>query len=224
MFRHSFIAVATLLAAMSTIAPAAETPSPAEQAARTKEILGQPPRIAPRTDLTDEERAIAAPPKGFEDAGAVPPVFGILLHNPGLARRFAPMAAQFMVDGQLAPRDRELAILRNAWLMQAPFIWGEHVPLAKRNGILTSAEIEAVMQGSTAASWNANDRAVLKAVEELNANAMISDPTWARLAARMNKAQLVELLVMVGNYKALAYFMNSLRVELRPGNVGLTAR
>jgi alkylhydroperoxidase family enzyme len=224
MKRHLLFVVA--LSAAFTAGAFAESvmaPGSAQERARMKEILGQPPRLAPRTDLTPDERAIVAPPKGFEDAGAVPPIFAILLHNPGLARRYIPMASQFMVDGQLAPRDRELTILRNGWLMQAPFIWGEHVQVSKKFGV-TSADIEAVTRGSSDPRWNAHDRAVLKAVEELTANSMISDPTWAELAKGMNEAQLVELPIMVGQYKSLAYFANSLRIELRSGNPGLAGR
>ncbi len=216
-----------LLGTIATSAGAAEpakAPGSPQEVARMREVLGQPPRIAPRTELSDEERAMAAPPKGFEDAGAVPPIWGILLHNPELARNYIPISSQFMVAGKLAPRDRELAILRNAWLMQAPFIWGEHVPLAKKLVGLTTQDVEGVMTGSAAAHWNAHERAVLKAVEELHDGAMISDPTWAELARDMSKAQLVELPIFVGQYKVLAYFQNALRIELREGNAGLAAR
>ena len=202
----------------------AKAPGSAQEKARMQEIVGQPPRVAPRTDLSAEERAIAAPPKGFEDAGAVPTLWAILLHNPDLARTYIPMAGQFMVAGKLAPRDREIAILRNAWLMQCPFIWGEHVPLSKKNVGLSDTDVQAIMTGSSSAHWNAHERAMLRAVEELHDGAMISDATWAELAKDMSKAQLVELPIFVGQYKVLAYYQNALRIALRPGNDGLAAR
>jgi alkylhydroperoxidase family enzyme len=221
MTRHLLLA-ALLSVALARGAIAAEPAgSPGEQA-RMQEIVGQPPRLAPRTDLTDEELAIAEA-KNFEDIKGVPPIYGIMLYNPGLARKEVPMASLFMLDGKLAPRDRELAILRNTWLMQCPFFWGEHVGVSKKFG-LTSADIDAVTRGSNDPRWNAHDRAVLKAVDELHANAMISDPTWAELARGMDKAQLVEFPVMVGQYKSLCYFTNALRVPLRPGNPGLAGR
>jgi alkylhydroperoxidase family enzyme len=212
------------IATSAGVAEPAKAPGSAQEKARTQEILGQPPRIAPRTDLSAEERAMAAPPRGFEDAGELPQIWGVLLHNPDLARKYIPMSSQFMLEGKLVPRDRELAILRNAWLMQAPFIWGEHVPLAKKLVGLTTRDVEAVMAGSASAHWNPHERAVLKAVEELHDQAMIGDATWAVLARDMSKAQLVELPIFVGQYKVLAYFQNALRIELRPGNAGLAAR
>lgn len=213
-----------MIATSAGAAEPARAPGSAQEQARMKEILGQPPRIAVRTDLSAEERAMAAPPKGFEDAGEIPPIWGVLLHNPELARKYIPMSSQFMLAGKLAPRDRELAILRNAWLMQAPFIWGEHVPLARKLVGLTSQDVEAVMTGSSAAHWNPHERAMLKAVEELHDGAMIGDATWGQLAKGLSKAQLVELPIFVGQYKVLAYFQNALRIELRPGNAGLAAR
>jgi alkylhydroperoxidase family enzyme len=219
--------LAMLLGTIAISAQAAEpakAPGSAQELARTKEILGQPPRIAPRTDLTDEERAYASPPKGFGKPGDVPQMFAILLNNPALAKKLIPMAGYFITEGKMAPRDRELAILRNAWLMQAPYEWGEHVATAKRIGVLTSAEIEDVMTGSSAPKWKPHDRAVLKGVEELTDNSMISDPTWAELAEGMSKEQLVEFPILVGQYKAIAYLQNSLRMELRSVNPGLAGR
>ena len=210
---------------LGAAAPAAGAvpPGSMEEKARTQEILGQPPRIAPRTDLTEEERAFAMPPAGFGTPGVLPQMSGILLNNPALARQLMPMAGYFLREGKLIPRDRELAILRNAWLCQAPYEWGEHVAIARKVG-LTGAEIEAVITGSAAAGWNSHDRAVIRAVEELHDHAMISDATWAELAGGMSKEQLLEIPALVGAYKMVAYVQNALRMELRPSNPGLSAR
>ena len=53
---------------------------------------------------------------------------------------------------------------------------------------------------------------------------MVSDETWAQLATRLDEHQLVELLVLVGQFVATAYFQNSLRLRLEPGNEGLALR
>ena len=211
------------IASASVSAGPADAPASAPEAARMREILGQPPRIAPRTDLTAEERATALPPKGFGTPGEVPQMYAIMLNNTALTARLMPWSGYFLREGKLTTRDRELAILRNAWLCQAPYEWGEHVAIAKQVG-LTGAEIEAIIIGSAAPGWSAHDRAVLKAVEELDDRAMISDATWAELARGMSKEQLLELPALVGSYKTIAYLQNALRMELRPSNPGLAAR
>lgn len=53
---------------------------------------------------------------------------------------------------------------------------------------------------------------------------MVSDGTWQELAARFDEQQLIELLVLVGQFTATAYFQNSLRLRLEKGNEGLFAR
>jgi alkylhydroperoxidase family enzyme len=65
---------------------------------------------------------------------------------------------------------------------------------------------------------------VLRAAEELRANAMIGDATWEQLAQRLSPYQLVELCVLIGHYSTVAYFQNALRLPLDRGNDGLAAR
>jgi hypothetical protein len=53
---------------------------------------------------------------------------------------------------------------------------------------------------------------------------MISDATWATLAKTLDEGQLVELPVLVGMCQMLGGLTNSVRLPLRPGNEGLSAR
>jgi alkylhydroperoxidase family enzyme len=184
------------------------------------------------TEITDEMKELLAPPPGIEryvGRNAATPtskpseINGVMLHDPELLRQFRTMMPFFMIDGLLSPRDRELAILRLAWLRQLPFVWGEHVVIGKRIG-LTADEIERVTQGSTADGWSGHERAVVLATEELVANAMISDQTWAILAKTLTEGQLVELPVLVGQYQTMGFFQNCMRIRLWEGNEGLFMR
>ena len=204
-----------------TIKPTAE-----QTEARMDDILGHGLRIPAmdESEISDDMREVVAPPKGYGTPGDTPEVFRVMLRNPELLKVYHPMGGYFIVEGKMPPRDRELVILRVGWLSQAPYEWGEHVATAQRIGVLTSVEIEDVMTGSTAPKWSAHDRAVLRGVEELTDKSMISDATWAELAGGMSKEQLVEFPILVGQYKAIAYLQNALRMELRPVNPGLAAR
>jgi alkylhydroperoxidase family enzyme len=156
-------------------------------------------------------------------AADVPEVIRTLLRHPGLYERVAAVSMQLFGSGVLAPRDRELAILRTAWLWQAPYEWGEHVRVGKRCG-LTTEEVERVTQGSSCSGWDEHEQALLRAAEELHANAMISDRTWEVLSRRLDERQLFELTVVVGQFTTVAYFQNSLRLRLASDNIGLRAR
>jgi 4-carboxymuconolactone decarboxylase len=197
-------------------------------AARHAYILGHAPRIAPLTpeEFTEEAKALTAKidqAAGLDPGEHVSEWLATVLRHPALFSAHSELAVLLMA-GTLPARDRELAVMRTGWLAQAPFEWGGHVELAKRMAGITSEEIERVIAGSAAPGWGEHDRAVLRAVEELLGNAMISDETWAILAKTYDERQLIELPILVGQYLGVAYLQNSARVVLPEGYAGLAAR
>lgn len=183
------------------------------------------PRILPLTDadLTEDARQLLAVQLEGHSASGAQDFFRTLVRHPGLYRRFAPFAGKLLVAGKLPARDRELAILRCAWLCRAGFEWGEHVRIARSAGI-TSAEIERIRQGSADRGWPADEAALLRAVEELHATARLTDATWAELARNYDERQLIELPFLIGAYQMIAYVQNALRVALPEGSAGLESR
>lgn len=200
----------------------------AAAAAREALILGHPPRIAPlhpdswgedvREIVSTIRGALSLPPDG-----EIAEYHATLLRHPQLYRRHSELAVQ-LFRGALTPRQREFAILRTGWLCQAPYEWGEHVAIAKNIANLTSEEIERVTWGSAAPGWNDDDRAIIRAVEELHEGAMISDETWKDLTQFLDERQLLELPILVGQYQGLANLLNTLRARLKPANPGFSAR
>lgn len=190
---------------------------------RQERILGGARRIDPPAEITEEMRVLAGAPRGFGEVGVLPEVYAVMLQNTGLLSRFRGMGEFFLVDNRLPVRDRELAVLRIAWLTLSPYEWGEHVMIAKRCGV-ADVEIERITQGSGAEGWSAHDRAILTGVEELASDAMISQATWDVLSQSWDDGQMVEFPFLVGTYQTLAYFLNSVGVRLRETNAGLSAR
>jgi alkylhydroperoxidase family enzyme len=206
---------------------AAKSRSVADMRAREAHILGKPPRITPlkASELGKEasETALAMRKAATgSSSDEVTEFTATMLRHPALYRCHVALGLQ-LYRGALEPRDRELAVLRIGWLCKAPYEWGEHVKIGKLVG-LTPEEIERVIRGSTAPGWNEHERAIIRATEELLEDAMISDETWSILTKKLDEKQLIELPMLVGNYVALAYFQNSLRLRLIPGNPGLSAR
>jgi 4-carboxymuconolactone decarboxylase len=149
---------------------------------------------------------------GLTDHSNMPEVFAIMLKHPDLYQCQIKMGIQ-LYQGALPARDRELAVLRVGWLCRAPYEWGQHVDIAKRCGI-SDREIERVTQSSAAPGWSAHDAAILRGVEELLGEQMISDATWRQLAKTWSERQLIEFPTLVGQYVATAYSQNALRVRL----------
>ncbi|TAL02285.1 MAG: carboxymuconolactone decarboxylase family protein [Rhodospirillaceae bacterium] len=213
-------------------AVAAESESAFDVRARHTLITGKPPRIPPLApdEFGPEVYEISAKlrPAGTatdtpQPAVEVSEMAATLMHHPAVSRQHFELGLQLLRSGTLSARERELAVLRTAWLCKAPFVWGEHVKLGKKAG-LTSEDIERITHGSAATGWEEHDRAIVGAAEELHADAMISDATWAVLSRRLDKKQLIELPMLVGQYHTVTYYQNTLRFRLLPGNPGLSAR
>lgn len=199
-----------------------------DTSARTAQILGQPPRLEPlpQDELSAEAMALIYRLReivSIPREAPVLPLLTTLCRNTDFFLAFMEMGMLFMTASSLPARDRELAILRTGWPCGAPYEWGEHVASARRKGV-TGEDIERVVQGSQAAGLADHDRAILRAVEELHADAMVSDATWAALARRLDEKQLIELLMLIGHYHKVAFLQNSLRFRPREGNAGLSAR
>jgi len=206
---------------------AQETVSASDIQAREAYITGKPPRISPLQpgeygEQGHETVAALRTALGLPPTAEVLEYVATMLRHPALLQRHVDLSVQ-LFKGTLSARDRELAILRTGWLCQAPYEWGEHVLIGKRVGF-TSEEIERITIGSTAPEWDEHDRAILRAVEELLADTMISDETWAALARTFDEQQLLEFPILIGFYQGISYLQNSVRFRLQPDNPGLSAR
>lgn len=201
--------------------------------ARHSEVLGQPPRIPPvdREAAAEEVQAATRHLRGGVvgksepiPLSAIPEIMFTMCRWPDLWQKYMDLSIQIQGPASVLPvRDRKLAILRTGWLCQAPYEFGEHVNQSKRAGF-TTEEIERIVTGSSAPEWSDHERAILKAAEELHEHTMVSDDTWARLSQQLDQHQLVELLILIGQFAATAYFQNSLRLRLEVDNHGLLAR
>jgi 4-carboxymuconolactone decarboxylase len=139
-------------------------------------------------------------------------LFKVMMHHPELTRRWAVFAGHVLRKQSLPARERELLILRIGWLNQAEYEWAQHVEIAKRVGI-TEEEIERVKEGPKA-RWPAEDSALLQAVDDLYEHSVVSDTTWAALAARYSTAQMMDLVFTIGQYNLVSWALNSFGVPL----------
>lgn len=195
---------------------------------RMAEIVGKPPRIEPlpEDNLPPEAEEAAVEIRaafGMPENGFMPESFRMMLVHPGMFRGQMAIGIA-LAAGSIPPRERELAILRNAWICGAPYEWGEHVDMGKNRCGLTADEVERCTQGSKAEGWSEHDRAIMKGVEELHADYMISDETWAALSRTWDDKQMMEFTVLVGVYTTTAMQQNSVRFRLDGSNPGLSHR
>lgn len=135
----------------------------------------------------------------------------VIVENPGLYRTLIPLIGQLISQSTLPPRDREVLILRTLRLSEEVYEYQHHLLIAAKAG-MTAAEIEAA--ASASAELAPFDQALVRAVDELMREQRIGDPTWRSLAERYSKAQLMEVVAVVGLYVLMAMLTKSCDVEL----------
>ena len=201
---------------------------PDEAAAREAKVLGRPVRIRPLTpdELTGEAAQLSAEISavlGIGEPDELAEYFAIMARHPSVYRCQMEAGIQLLGHGTIPPVEREMVILRTAWLCGAPYEWTEHIVIARRLGV-TPEVTDRVTQGPQADGWTGHERALLRAVDELIDDKMISDATWDALAAVWSPAQMIELPALVGQYMAVALIQNSLRLPMNAGRQGFLAR
>ena len=154
--------------------------------------------------------------------GPVQNIFSTLARHPELFRRWMGFAGKLLLAGMLPARDRELLILRTGWNCGSDYEWGQHVRIGRMAGLGVD-EIARIPQGPDATGWAPFDATRLRAADQLHAQSFISDQTWEELARRYDERQLIEVPMLVGNYHAVAFTLNSLGVEREEGVVPLPA-
>lgn len=112
------------------------------------------------------------------------------------------------------PRHRELAILLVAARTAAEYEWVQHVGISRALGI-DEAQISAVEHGNLDADcFDPATRVLLRFTAEVLERPRPDDETFSALAERFPARQIVELLLVVGNYHMLARIMTALDIEL----------
>jgi 4-carboxymuconolactone decarboxylase len=141
---------------------------------------------------------------------------GVMLGYPALAKAFLTFNNHVAVASTVSKRVREILILRLSWLRRAEYEFIQHVVLGLRAG-LTEIEIERIQAGPDAPGWDSLDADLVRAVDELHADACISNATWARLSQYFNQSQLMDIVMCVGCYDVLAMVFKTFGVGLEPG-------
>ena len=192
-----------------------------------------PIRIPPLAPDEREERteallaSLRAPGSEAATSTSSPPSPAI----PGCSSGGRRSAGVLLYGGELPARERELLILRTAWNCQAGYEWGQHVAHRPRRRAdrATRSRPSAPTPPADEPAWSPSDAALLRAADELHADARIGDETWAALAATWSEAQLIELCMVVGQYHLVAFTLEQPRRAARgraskgcPGEAGMS--
>jgi alkylhydroperoxidase family enzyme len=139
---------------------------------------------------------------------------GTFAHHPDLARAFLTFSGHILMSTSLAERHRELLVMRVATVRRNQYEWAQHVFLARDAG-LTDEEIARIAFGANAPFWTDLEAALLRAVDELIADGVITETTWNTLAGELDHQQLLDVIFTVGAYETLAFMTRSLELDDR---------
>lgn len=171
----------------------------------------------PENEWTEEQRLALQTFKRKD--GRVMNVFTTIARNIKLAGKYFPFTRYLLFESSLPFREREILILRIGWLCRSEYEFGQHTRIARRSG-LTDEEILRITKGPDDPAWDPFDAALLRAVDELYADACITDDTWNTLAERYNENQLIDLIMTVGQYNLVSMFLNTAGVRRDEGVAG----
>lgn len=173
-----------------------------------------PPK--PPVEWTETDRQVLG---GLNGVGGVPrPIHlpGVIAQHPTFLSPYIEWAKAIALNGVLSPRNNEIVALRTAYLCRSEFEWGVHTQYARGRECLTDDEIAAVAEGTEAAGWDSTEQALLRAADELHANAFITAATWSQLAETFDYGELLEVMFIVGHYTMLSMVTNSAGVLPEP--------
>lgn len=175
-------------------------------------------RVAPLSpaEWSEAQREVMKP---FVAQGRVFNVFATLLNHPDLFRRWLVFANHVLGKSTLTLRDREILILRTAWLAQCDYEWRQHVGIA-RNAGMADDEIRSIRDRAAAddaSPLTEKERLLVRAADELKHDTHLSDATWQGLTAHYDTRQIMDIVFTVGQYHMLAMALNSLGVQLDEG-------
>jgi 4-carboxymuconolactone decarboxylase len=159
----------------------------------------------------------AAPERVRGALALVPPlnVFRMLAHAETVFEPWLRMSGAILTDLELDPRLRELAVLQVARQSGAEYEWVQHVAIGTHAG-LTAEQISAVEHGRIhdADCLDERQRSVLALTQAVVAGPHVGDAMFADLRRHLGPREIVELLLTIGNYLALARVMTVLELEV----------
>jgi alkylhydroperoxidase family enzyme len=170
----------------------------------------------PEAEFDEEQRELV---QRVEMDGRALNIYRTLVRHPKLLKRWGVFGGHILYRNSLPPRDRELLILRTGWLCRCEYEWGQHVLISRAAG-LSDDEITRVQEGPDADGWSEGEAALLRAADELHADAFVSDATWQALSRRLDATQLLDLVFTVGQYYVVAMALNTLGIQREEGLPG----
>lgn len=133
-------------------------------------------------------------------------------------------AGSLLDRGPLSLREREIVINRTCARAGCEYEWGVHVTAFAAAAGFTQEQVMATVRGDAdAPCWSPAEQALLATADALHARARLTDPEWTRLRSHFDDAQCLEVLMLCGFYRSVAYVVGGLDLPLEPDTARFSA-
>ncbi|RFS84052.1 carboxymuconolactone decarboxylase family protein [Actinomadura spongiicola] len=186
------------------------------------------PLLLPGT-LSDDQRTVyEAVTGGPRTQGRVPPAavadrfgrllgpFNAMLYSPSVGLPLQDLGAALRFRTAFTRREREIAILVVAAHLRSDYEWHAHELVGRRAG-LADDEMAALREGRAPMLADVRERVVYEAVRQLVAEDDLGDAVFTEAATTLGRPAVVELVTLVGYYRALALHLRVFRVGVPDG-------
>jgi alkylhydroperoxidase family enzyme len=205
--RNRFAVAAALAALLCTSVPTGAQDTPIARIPGVSDSSTDPTVVAEFADI----RARGGKPLNLQL---------ITANAPKIGKAMLGLAYSLRFDATTPRPVRELAILRTAQMMNAPYELAQHMKLALACGI-TQPQIDALKAWRGSNLFDDRQRALLAYVEAMVRGGNVDDATFATLQRYFDTHEITELTITTSAYVSTALFTKALRVA--PENDGRTS-
>jgi alkylhydroperoxidase family enzyme len=131
-------------------------------------------------------------------------------------RAWRKFRAGSLLDGRLLSlREREIVIDRACARAGCEYEWGVHITAFAAAAGLSRDEIAATLApAGTPGPWPENEAALVATIDALHDRATLSEAEFAELRRHYSNDQILEVLLLAGFYRTVAYLANGLDLPL----------
>jgi 4-carboxymuconolactone decarboxylase len=141
-------------------------------------------------------------------------IFAMLVHAESAVVPYLNFAGVLLTQLELDPKLRELTILLVAARTGAQYEWIQHVGISRALGI-HEAQITAIQHDElTATCLTPDAQILLRFASQVLEQPRADDNTFTTLSDRFSPREIIETLLVIGNYHTLARIMTNLEIDL----------
>ena len=141
---------------------------------------------------------------------------GLNLHSPQAAVHLHGLSRYLRYESGMSARVRETAILITAREMDQQFEWLMHEPNALKEGVPV-ATIDVIKHGRATDGLDEGDAVIIELGRRIFTQHRVDAALYAQAHALFGTRGLVELVMLMGNYSAIAALLTTFDAQLPEG-------